>query len=168
MLIPSLWSGNPDKHKGITLESLRKKTKLSFEMVEEAVESLRAHWHLVDTGIIPISSPARNSPYRRGPTSERGVLPYRECFQQLWSTGQEIFQTTENRSNFSLTQLIYTLSADQLRYLANLCHIPMYFGVYPYNAYASYSSSALLLRETQDRIAETLTIPLCRLTSCTN
>ena len=156
-------SGNPDKHKGITLESLRKKTKLSFEMVEEAVESLRAHWHLVDTGIIPISSPARNSPYRRGPTSERGVLPYRECFQQLWSTGQEIFQTTENRSNFSLTQLIYTLSADQLRYLANLCHIPMYFGVYPYNAYASYSSSALLLRETQDRIAETLYHPFMSL-----
>jgi Helicase conserved C-terminal domain len=153
-------SGNPDKHKGITLESLRKKTKLSSEIVEEAVESLRARWCLVDTGIIPISSPARNSPYRLGPALERGVFPYRECFQQLWQIGLETLQTDENRSNFSLAQLINTFSADRLRYLANLCHIPMYFGVYPYNVYASSASSAPLLKEFQERISEVLCHPL--------
>src|SRR5437763_110619 len=45
-----LASGNPDKPKGIMLESLRKKTKLSSEMVEDAVESLRTRWYLVDAG----------------------------------------------------------------------------------------------------------------------
>jgi Helicase conserved C-terminal domain len=152
--------GNPDKHKGITLESLRKKTKLSSEVVEEAVESLRARWYLVDTGTISTSSSLRRGPQRLEATLELGVFPYRESFQQLWHTGQEIFGSEADRSTFSLEQLIGTFEGERLRYLADLCRVPLYVGVYPYKAYSSYSYNAAQTQEIQKRVYEALSHPL--------
>ncbi len=154
-------SGDPDKHRGITLESLHKKTKLSPEAVGEAVASLHTRWYLVDTGTISASSSLKKSgPHRLEPTLEPGIFPYRECFQQLWQTGQEIFASEVDRSTFSLEQLLDTFLGERLRYLANLCRVPIYVGVYPYKTYSSYSYTVSQSKEIQKRVYEALSHPL--------
>lgn len=149
-------SGNPDKPKGITLENLGQQTKLSSQIVAEAVESLRTRWYLVDiaTPTVPSSVKSKSSRLTPAPTLERVILPYRECFEQLWRVGQEIFQSDEDRSNHSLEQLVKTYTEDRLYRLANLCHVPMYYGMYPYS-----SSNTSQLKVVQDRIYEALSHP---------
>src|SRR5947208_1977611 len=150
-------SGNPDKPKGVTLENLGQQTKLSSERVAEAVESLRTRWYLVDraTPSVVSSTKSKSSRLAPAPALERVFLPYRECFEQLWQVGQEIFQSDKDRSTFSLEQLVKTYTGDRLSYLANQCHVPLYYGMYP----SSSSSNASQLKAVYDRIYEALSHP---------
>ena len=148
-------SGNPDKPKGITLENLGQQTKLSSESVAEAVESLSTRWYLVDRATPSVVSSPKSKSSRLSPVPalEQVFLPYRECFEQLWQVGQEIFQSDEDRSTFSLEQLVKTYTGDRLSYLANHCHVPLYYGMYP-------SSSSSHASQVYDRIYEALSHPL--------
>jgi hypothetical protein len=152
-----LESGDPAKAKGITLESLGKQTRLPSGKVEEAVESLRTRWYLVERTTPSVLSSAKSKSSRQAPVAEQVILPYRECFEPLWQIGQEIFQRDEDRSILSLERLVETYTGDQLYHLAMLCHVPMYYGMYPYNAFASSSTS--VLQEIHHRIAEALSHP---------
>lgn len=145
-------SGNPDRHKGIILESLGKKTKLTAQVQEVAVSRLIHQWYLVDEGDIAGKTPGG------GVSQQRGVFPFRECFRQLWHTGQELFKPYADRSTSSLHHLIGTFHGDQLRHLANLCHVQLYSNVpvFSYNASPSISHPV----EVQNRLYEALQHPL--------
>ncbi|HEX3640490.1 MAG TPA: helicase-associated domain-containing protein [Ktedonobacteraceae bacterium] len=151
-------SGNPDKLKGMTLENVGQQTKLSSESVAEAVESLRTRWYLVEraTPSVVSSPKSKSSRLAPAPALERVFLPYRECFEQLWQVGQEIFQSDEDRSTFSLEHLVKTYTGDRLSSLANHCHVPLYYGMYP----SSSSSNASQLKAVYERIYEALSHPL--------
>src|SRR5216110_3233503 len=151
-------SGNPDKHKGITLENLRKKTKLVRQAVEEATESLHALC-LVEVGtMLAQPSQRKSGPSLLESTLEPGVFPYRECFQQLWLTGLEMFRASTDRSNFSLESLLGILASEQLNRLANLCHVSIHSS--SYSPYSSHASPSVHPREIQHRVYEALQHPL--------
>lgn len=145
-------SGNPDRHKGIALESLRKKTKLPVQVQEAAISRLIHQWYLVDEGVVV------GKPTGDGSSPQHGVFPFRECFRQLWHTGQELFKPYADRSTYSLHHLIGTFHGDQLRHLANLCHVQLYSNVpvFSYNASPSISHPV----EVQNRLYEALQHPL--------
>ena len=152
--------GEPDKHKGITLEGLCKLTQLSSERVEEAVDSLCNRWYLVYVGTIPAQFVGKGKARRVEIPVEQGIFPYRECFTSLWETGREIFASSEDRSNMSLEQLVSTFTGDRLRYLAGVCGVPSYFGGYSYNIYASIPSTTPVLKQLYERIYAALCNPL--------
>ena len=155
-----LGSGDPDKHTGITLESLCKRTQLSSEIVKEAVESLCTRWYLVYVGTTPVQPVGKGKARRVEIPAEQGIFPYRECFTSLWETGREIFASSEDRSNASLEQLVSTFTGERLSYLAGVCRVPSYFGGYSYSTYASIPSTAPILKQLYERIYTALCHPL--------
>ena len=147
-----LSGGSPGRHKGITLERLQKKTKLPAQVQEGAVVRLARQWYLVDEG--EIADPVSGG----GPSPQRGIFPFQECFWELWRTGQELFRLQADRSTSSLRHLIGTVYGERLCHLANMCHIRLSSRVsaFSYSTAQSISDSS----EVQNRVYEAMLHPL--------
>ncbi|TMC21505.1 MAG: hypothetical protein E6J34_09405 [Chloroflexi bacterium] len=145
-------SGNPVEPQGLTLSSLCQSTELPTACVEEVAESLRARWYLVDVGTL--SPPSKKGRRSAGSPSEPVIFPFRECLEQLWRTGLEIFRPEADRSNFELLDLLSTMPTQQLSQLASKCHVGAH------SSYGFYAVPVLSARELQQRVAQALCHPL--------
>jgi hypothetical protein len=148
-----LKSRNAAKQKGVTVESLRRHLKCSQGDIEGVVNRLVHEWHLVEMGLMETTSPKR-----RESASVQGVFPFRECFPQLWRTGQELFHADAAGNTPTLADLLAPWEEKQLHHLASLCHVP----TSPRGFVPSYSRVLDFHRQEDlhDRLCEALHHPL--------
>lgn len=142
--------------KGVSLESLRRKTKLPQPAILRAVSRLSEHWLLLEEGEIEGKPPPLKA--RDASSPVRGVFAFRECCDALAQTGQELFSPSGSYADLPLRRLLSTFSSEDLRDLARHCHLPLPnpAPLYYTTRYRSSSSDPFELHE---RVEEALVQP---------
>lgn len=142
--------------KGVSLESLRRKTKLPQPAVLRAVHHLSEHWLLLEEEEVEGEpSPLK---VRDASSPVRSVFAFRECCDALAQTGQELFSPSGSYANQPVRRLLGTFSGEDLRDLARHCYFPLPNPAPLYYTTHSRPSSSDPF-ELQERVAEALVQP---------